>query len=405
NKSNILREYNDFSDKDLAIKFENRNLYKTAVEIWKNYISANPGIDKTEKAKLYFRIGNLLMKSGDYDNAIKNFIFSESIASVEEIKNDINKNIIECYRKSGNTSGLTSELSARSSLTPSTEETNQSEILAEIGSMKITKTDLNKKIENMIELQIKQMSQYTGESLTPEELSKRKEQYLNKLDVSQKEQILTEWAQNETLYLEALERGYNNNPDFENVVDDFRKNYLSRQVIAEEKKNIKLSEADYKDYYEAHKNEFKQSERVKVSMIKCSNKTDIENALKKIKSGGDFSETAKQFSIDDSAKSGGKLDYWIEKNKDIPGIGNNVNIHNILFSQKLNDKPSAFAEANGNFYLFKINERQQERMPQYDEIRDRVQAAKRQSKEQELFSEYFEKLKNKYKVIIHSKIK
>ncbi|HPG29794.1 MAG TPA: peptidyl-prolyl cis-trans isomerase [bacterium] len=400
-----LDETANFSDKDTAIKFENRNLHKTAAEIWKNYLTANKHLDKTEKARVYFRIGNLLMKTGDYDNAIKNFIFSESTEEVGEIKNDINKNIIECFRKSGNASGLTAELSARSSLNKSEAENDNSEVLAEIGSMKITKNELNKKIENMIEIQIKQMSQYTGETLSPEELSKRKEQYLQRIDARQKTQILNEWVQNETLYLEAIERGLNNSPDFEKVLEEFRKNYLSRQVVSEEKNSIKLSEADYKDYFEAHKNDFKQNERVKVLMIKCADKSAVENALKKIKSGADFSETAKQFSIDDSAKNGGKLDYWIEKNKDIPGIGSNINIQNSIFSQKPNEKPANFIEANGVFYLFKIIEKEPERMPKYDEARDRVQTEKRQNKERELFSEYFEKLKTKYKVVIHSNYK
>ena len=36
-----LDETANFSDKDTAIKFENRNLHKTAAEIWKNYLTAN----------------------------------------------------------------------------------------------------------------------------------------------------------------------------------------------------------------------------------------------------------------------------------------------------------------------------------------------------------------------------
>jgi len=390
-----------FSSKELALKFENRNLPESAIEIWKNYIvSANP--DDFEKARLYFRIANLYMKKGDFESAIRYFIYSENISDVKELKNEINKNILECYRKLGNISGLNAELSSRAALSPQPEETKTGELLAEIGELKITRADLDKKIEDMLELQIKQMTQYTGENLTADELSKRKEQYLRQIDENQKNRILMEWIQSETLYREAVERGLNNSPATEKTIDNFRKSYLAQQLIAEEKKTINLTETDYREYYEAHKDEFKQNERAKIAVIKIQSKETAETVMKKLKSGANFEELARQYSTDAStSKQGGKLDIWVEKNKDIPGIGNNPEIHKHIFQLKSGGKSANYIESDGAFYLFKMYEYQPGRQQTYDEVKQQVQSAKRQSKESELFNQYFDKLKDKYKVVIH----
>lgn len=411
----VLQVYNIFSsdnsrtkkivmaDKDIASEFENRGLYGNAVESLTAYIQNNK-VSDDEKARLYYRIANLYMKKGEYENAIKFYFYSEKVKKIDEIKGEINRNLLECYRKSGNLAGLNAELASRSSLNSESEEKKNSEVLAEIGEFKITKADLDKKIQEMADAQIKQFQKYQagGKSLSAEELGKQKEMMINSITGEQKNQILMQWVQSEILYRAGLEQGITNSTDFEKNMENFRKNYIAQQVMNSEIEKINFSENDYKDYYEAHKNDFKDPEKIKIGIIKCKTKEEAESVISKLKSGKNFEQIAQQFSIDEmTSKNGGRISYWMDRKMGVPGISNADNAMNHIFSLKNNEYSKTPLEADGAFFVFKVFEKQAEKSLNYDEARNRVAAEKNRNKEQEIMNQYIEKLKEKYKVILH----
>ncbi len=70
---------------------------------------------------------------------------------------------------------------------------------------------------------------------------------------------------------------------------------------------VRIKDSDIKKYYDENIERFKQPEKryVKRIFVKKGEKTKIEEALKSLKSGKDFSEIAKKVSEDKKAKSGG----------------------------------------------------------------------------------------------------
>ena len=403
NDKNIDNKKIVMADKDIAAEFENRGLFGNAIESLTAYLQNTKVLDE-EKARAYYRIANMYMKKGEYENAIKFYFYSEKVRKIDELKGEINRNLLECYRKSGNLAGLNAELASRSSLNSEAEEKKISEVLAEIGEQKITKADLDKKIQEMVDLQIKQFQKYqgAGKNMSADELNKQKEAMINSITGEQKNQILMQWVQSEILYRAGLEQGLTNSPDFEKNIENFRKQYIAQQVMSSELEKINFSENDYKDYYEAHKNEFKDPEKIKLGLIKSISKGDADAIISKLKSGKNFEQIAQQSSTDEmTAKNGGRINYWIDKKMGIPGISNTENAMSYIFSLKTNEYSKTAFESDGAFFIFKVFERQPEKSLTYEEAREKVAAEKNRNKEQEIMKQYIEKLKEKYKVVLH----
>jgi len=385
-----------FYNKDLAIKFENRKLYSSAIEIWKNYLNKIK-LPDSEKSKTYFKIANLYKKNNDFDNAIKYFYFANNKTDNKDLKNDIKSQILECFRLSGNVTGLNRELAVSSSLNPKKEEKKNNEILIEIGNTKITKSDFEKIIENKVDMQLSQYSSF----MSKKQLVKQKEQMLSRITNKQKNQILMEWIRTELLYKEAVEKKYTSNKVIINMIDNYRKKLLSDEVLNEVKKSIKLSDNDLKDYYANHKNDFKEPTKAKVSFIKVNNKNDAKLVLKKIKEKISFEKLAKKYSKDKSANNGGKINSWIIKGQQIGDIGNDVNLHSTIFSLNPGDV-SSYVKYKSNYYIFKMLDLKKSYVPSFEEVKEKVKSAKKSEKEQEILKDLFKKLKVKYKVIVHS---
>lgn len=83
---------------------------------------------------------------------------------------------------------------------------------------------------------------------------------------------------------------------------------LSEKLYAKVTGGVKVSDAEIKAYYDAHKSTYAQAESRDVRHILVNNQKLANQIEAKLKAGGDFAKLAKQYSKDPgSAKQGGKL--------------------------------------------------------------------------------------------------
>ncbi len=75
--------------------------------------------------------------------------------------------------------------------------------------------------------------------------------------------------------------------------------------------------------------------------------------------------------------------------------------YNHIYFLKNNEYSKSPFEYENAFYIFKVYEKQAEKTASFEESRDKVISEKRKLKEQEIMNQYLEKLKEKYKVIVH----
>ncbi len=236
--------------KKLALKLEKQELNDQAVSAWKQYL-AGSDVNADETAKIWYRIGKIYQAKGEYKNALNAFYYSESFASPADIKNEINSRIQDCLESAGKFAALRYELDER----VNGNESNSGEnVVAEIGAYKITREELDKKIEKLIEQRITGLSRYLPE----DRINKEKENLLMQYSSENgRRMFLEQFIAEEVLYRKAREEGLAQSPQVTDALKEMERNYLASKVIENSYKDkINITAVDVKNFYEANKSKY-----------------------------------------------------------------------------------------------------------------------------------------------------
>jgi parvulin-like peptidyl-prolyl isomerase len=135
------------------------------------------------------------------------------------------------------------------------------------------------------------------------------------------------FANNETKYKAQLKAQGLTEPL---LAINLRGQILSEKIYAKVTGNVKVTDADIKTYYDAHKSTYAQTASRDVRHILVNNKKLADTIEAQLKAGGDFAKLAKKYSKDPgSAAQGGKL--TISKGQTVAPFDK------VAFSLKLNE--------------------------------------------------------------------
>jgi hypothetical protein len=237
--------------KALALKLAQRNLYARAAKTWQEYLAA-ADIGGVERAKALFQVATLLEKAGNFEEAIEYFYRSETVAKLDELTDQINTHIKDCFEKIGKFSALRYELMDRTNIDGSAQA--GAKIVAEIGSEKITEADLDAIIESSIENQLGSMAAF----MTTEQLNGQKAKMLEQFQTSQaRSQFLQTWLAQEILYRQALKDNLSDDTQVKKLLDDLGRSVLSQEVMSRQlAAKINITESDVQTYYNANKDKY-----------------------------------------------------------------------------------------------------------------------------------------------------
>lgn len=385
-------------ERALAATLQDRGLKQSAAETWLKYLEAKE-LDAGERATVYYQVGKLFQEAGDFERALVNYYRSESAAKVEDLQLELSRRKRECFRRLGNIAGLNQELAAMTAL-PGEKKEGVGEVVAEIGPQKITLEEVNRRIDRLVDLQLKQYPSF----MSPEQVSKQKEELVDRFQNKQaKLKVLEDIVASEVLLREAIKRGLDKKPENDEAIEEYRSMFLANEVLEEEvAEKVNVTESDLRDYYKAHEQDFKEKAKVEISQMVTEKEEDAAEALKKLGEGKDFEECAREFSVDEATKEkGGVVEGAIEKGGRIPGIGNNVDVHAQLFSLKENEVSSKPVKADEKFYVFKVRKVIPERIKSFEEAREDVERRKTGEKVNEVREALIQRLQNEHSVIIH----
>jgi len=382
----------------LALKLEKQSLNESAIRAWREYLDSAQ-LDDPKRAKLWYRIGRLHQDSGDYEKALDAFYRSEGVAVLDELSGEIGRRSQECLEALGKFTALRYELAARVGVKEGADASGD-EVVAEIGQQKITRAELDRRIEAQIELQMTQFGSY----LPPDQLQRQKKtllkrfssnaarlQFLNQLII---EEILYRKAREDKLYEEAATR---------DLLNDADRKILAQTVLQKElARNINITESDLKLYYEANKETYREPEGAEVSQILVEDESAAGAVLKRLQAGEAFEDLAKELSRDKAtAAEGGKISGWIDKGSPIPGIGQSDEATAAIFSTDAGKVAETPVKRDRGYCVFKVRSRRKERLKPFDEVRESVFRELRAKKEQEVQQNLVEALKTRYNVVIH----
>lgn len=242
--------------KKTALKLEKSGLNHSAAGAWKDYIES-AGLDDKEAALIWYRVGKLYQENDDCEKALDGYYRSESIYAHESIAPEIAMRIQECLESLGKISAVRHELADRVTLQAEDGATASGDlVVAEIGTRKITAAEMDQRMEDTIERQMRMMAP----SLPDEERQKQKASLLKEFSTpDNRRMFLNQFIAEEILYQKAREEKLANERHVRDLLDDQKRSLLAAMVLEKEYADqIKITSSDLETYFKAHKEAFKK---------------------------------------------------------------------------------------------------------------------------------------------------
>lgn len=329
----------------LAGKLKGAGLTLAAIQEYEDYVKTAP-LDKKQLASLSYTIGTMYMAEGRYEKALS-WLYRVEIADPEtELKTALGPKIINCLERTGKYTAAEYALNKRAS----GKEAAGGRLVAMIGEEKVYAEEVTQAMDALPEWMKKQMAGKEG-----------KTEYLKK------------YVADTLFYRKGIKLEYDKDPELRKKLHQVEKELIVNKVLEEEiKDKIKIAEDDLKNYFEANKNRYADKPAVKVSLIKSGMKEIAEKILEEIKSGKRFEDLAEEVSLDAATASDrGRFKNWVRKGEDDLGIGNAEAVTEALFAVSPGEI-TAPVEAGGYYYLFRVEEKRDAKIPTFTESRERV---------------------------------
>lgn len=245
--------------KQLALKMENQGLVDSSVDAWLEYLSRSSG-DAEEKARIWYRIGKLYQGDHRFELALNAYYRSEAYAKPEDITFEISRKTQECLESLGKFAALNYELKERVGIEEQDNKDNSNNpVIAEIGGTKIRRSDLDGRIEKLIETQLSRMAPYLPEQQSKKEKERLLKQYATD---SQRRMFLDQYIVEELLYRKARESGLANDIEVKETIREMERAILAGKALEKEYTDeIKITLTDLKSYFEANKEKYVEDEK------------------------------------------------------------------------------------------------------------------------------------------------
>src|SRR3989339_206320 len=93
--------------------------------------------------------------------------------------------------------------------------------------------------------------------------------------------------------------------EYANKIKQYQEDMVVETYLKDIEAELRVKEDEVNSYFAQHRKEFQQPVEIKLSHILVSSQEDAEKVIKKIQSGSDFEELAKQVSLDPATSSQG----------------------------------------------------------------------------------------------------
>lgn len=260
----------------------------------------------------------------------------------------------------------------------------EEKILAEVNGVKITISDFEKEFANV-------PANY------------------RETIIANKRKFLDDLILQELLSQEAARKGLEKDPEIIEVLERVKKKILAQRLVEKEVIELtKASEDQIKKYYEENKDNYKVPEQVNAAHILIRVKEGatpeedkaargkIEDLLKKIKEGSDFSVLAKENSDCPSGVKGGELGYF-SRGQMV------VEFEEEAFKLKV-DEVSNVVKTNFGYHIIKILDKKEQRQGEFSEVKGEIEQKLTIEKQKSAFEDYTNELKAKAKITVNEEL-
>lgn len=205
-------------------------------------------------------------------------------------------------------------------------------------------------------------------------------------------QLLSEIIAQELLYSEALENGFEKEEGFVVVLEQMKKSLLMQYAANKLMSSVSVDDEEVRAYFEANKAMFSQPKTVAASHILVDTEKEAMKILDEINNGLEFSDAARQYSRCPSKDSGGALGEF-SQGKMVPEF------EQAAFSMEVGEI-SQPVQTQFGYHIIKVDKINEAKESSFEDVKDEVKNQCLFSKQQKIYLEKQEELKEKYSVKI-----
>jgi len=245
----------------------------------------------------------------------------------------------------------------------------ENKILARVSNKEITQKDVNLLLE----------------SLGPE----RAMQFYSEDGMKR---LLDELINQELFYLDAVSSGVEKEEEFIAELELVKNNVLKQYSIRRLLNNIKIEAKDAAEYYENNKEQFRSPESARASHILVDSEEKAKEILEEIGGGLSFGDAAMKYSQCPSKSNGGDLGDFT-RGKMVPEF------ENAAFAMT-EGEVSEPVKTQFGYHIIKLTKKNKEEIKSFDEVEEQLLQHLTALKQNEVYSNKAEELKEKYDVTI-----
>ena len=211
--------------------------------------------------------------------------------------------------------------------------------------------------------------------------------------------LLEQMVNRELMVLAARDQGLQRDPEIAKQLEEYEANVLTQAYqVKMVEKLPQPTEADLRDYYDKHPDEFTIQPRVNASWIQCKTRRAAEAALRRVTTGQEnFGNVAREVSIHvETAPDGGLLGYFNPTGY-VRGIGNRPDFSARAFAVDQGGTSEIF-EHDGGWGFIRVHEKSEGRAEPFERAHDRIAARLKPTLTDSLYQSEVARLREHYKV-------
>lgn len=244
------------------------------------------------------------------------------------------------------------------------------QVVAKVGEREITKEEVEGVLRNV---DPKVATQFNG----PEGIKK----------------LITQMAQQELFYLDAVEKGLDKDAIFIKEVEKTTEVLLRQYAINKFLSTITVSEDEMQKFYEQNKQKFVQPETIKASHILVKNEETANKIISELDNGLKFEDAAEQYSLCPSKERGGDLGFF-SRGKMVPEF------EEVAFGLEKGSVTREPVKTQFGYHVVKRTGRRDAMQLSFSEAKEMVRKQLILRRQEKVYFDKVEELKNKYKIKI-----
>jgi len=177
--------------------------------------------------------------------------------------------------------------------------------------------------------------------------------------------------------------------DFEKWKSDIWENMMIEKLVAREvDRQVSVSAAEVRRYYQANQDSFNRPEQVRVRQIVVATEEEAQNVLGRLRKGADFAAVAREKSTAPEAASGGDLGYFAP--------GEMPAEFNVVFGLQRGGLSDVVKSPYG-FHVFKLEDRKAAGKRSIEEVSEEIARTLFQEKQEGRYQRWLKELRSRTK--------